>query len=313
MKKGSTGGVALLLLLLTALGFSIYLLYLNLPTPPKEYAINSVNGFGNELEIVDSQSQQFYRNMRFRDKKISYKIESACDAGRIAQIQEAFEIIEKNTILNFFPSDDDPEIRVLCSELAPESENEGYFIAGEGGPSQVINTTLYGVILAGKISLFREERCDEVHIALHELLHVLGFDHNENPSSIMFPTLNCDQTLDGSITQDINRLYSVKSYPDLKIVKVNATKSGRYLSFDIEIVNQGLKDAEGVVLSLYSEDKFIEDFKLEGVAIGSRKILEVSNSKIQRSSKKISFVVDKDNKIDEIFENNNRLSLILPD
>ena len=33
---------------------------------------------------------------------------------------------------------------------------EGFFVAGEGGPSEVINTSLYGVIFKGKVSFFRE-------------------------------------------------------------------------------------------------------------------------------------------------------------
>ncbi|MDP4039500.1 MAG: CARDB domain-containing protein [Candidatus Pacearchaeota archaeon] len=308
IKKGSTFGVLIMMFLLVILGFLLYFLYLNLPG--KE-AVGFEQVVGNvETIIVGGVSEQFYENMRYRDKKISYVISENCGEKKRVSMEEAFSKLEDLTVLEFFPSDN-PELSILCEDLAPEAGHEDYFVAGEGGPSEVINGTLYSVILSGEIALFREERCSESKIAVHELLHALGFNHNGNPNSILYPTLDCNQKIDDEIINDINRLYSFASLPDLKIHTVNATKAGRYLNFYIEVLNQGLWDAYDADLTIKVDGKEVQDFHLETIKIGARKILSVENLKISGSAERITFVIDNKNMIDEIFENNNDADLIL--
>ena len=57
---------------------------------------------------------------------------------------------------------------------------EGKFIAGEGGPTNITVSGKYNVITHGSILLIRESRCSIPTIAIHELLHVLGFKHSNN-------------------------------------------------------------------------------------------------------------------------------------
>jgi len=310
-ERGSAAGVATLIILLILLGGALYFLWLNLPGKPVE--LTFINSISSGEEFVNySSSKQFYSNLRFPNREISYRIEPACGTKKNMEIQEAFSILESRTILDFYTApQEEAEITIFCSEIAPGSKGQGYFVAGEGGPTEVINTTLYGVIFSGKVSFFRDERCNKPNIAIHEILHVLGFDHNDNPNSILFPTLNCAQTIDDSIIKDINALYSVKSAADLKIIDVDATKSGRYLNFEIEVINQGLRDADNVILSIYSDDKFVKEFDLESIGVGTRKFLTVENLRVSRSSEKIIFVIDESDVIDELFENNNVAELVL--
>ncbi len=311
-KGGCVLSGIILLLLLAMLGASLYYLYINLPAEEIKYTFGdkNINNNGVIENLVYDSSQQFYKNMRYKSNRISYKIESACDEKKAESIKDAFSILESKTILEFYPSDT-PDIRILCSDIAPEAGQKNHFVAGEGGPSEILNTSLYSVILEGKISLFRDENCRDTKIAVHELLHALGFDHNNNPKSILYPTLNCEQTIDEDIISNINKLYTPASAPDLKIVYVNATKSGKYLNFYIEVINQGLQDASGVSLSIYSNDELATDYDLDEIDIGVKKILSVENLKISRSSEEISFVVDENNLVSEIFENNNRVELRL--
>ncbi len=303
--------------LLLLLGVAVYALYLNLPGEEVEFI--KINGNNNQIKQNQTfedntnydESKQFYENMRFRDKHITYFLEEDCDEERRLRVEEAFDTLESETILSFSESSTDAEIIITCSEIAPDPEQKGHFIAGEGGPAHIINTSLYAVIFDGKISFFRPEKCDKPNIAIHELLHVLGFDHNNNPNSILYPTLDCNQVIDEYLIEQINWLYSADSLPDLYISEVEAKKSGRYVNFDIKIVNQGLSNAEGVTLEIYAGDRFIKEFELQTIEIGTTKILNVENLAVPRTTKEITFSVDDENDIKELFDNNNQVKLVV--
>ncbi len=314
-KKGSFFGVLLLFILLVALGFSLYFLIESFPTDP--VAFRRVNPFGQSETIEYATSDQFYENMRFPTRDIGYRVESQC-GSRENEVERAFAQLNQQTVLTFYKTNQDPQIEIVCSALPNEPAiNEGYFVAGEGGPTQVINTSLYAVILEGKVALFREEQCDDPKIALHEILHVLGFDHNQNPTSILYPTLDCDQALDSEIVSDINSLYTQPGAADLKIESVSAEKTGRYLNFEIEVVNQGLLPTQNAELAVYHDGTRVlfegdaDTLLLGNLDVGTKKILTVTNARVDRSTQQITFSVDPINSIEELYENNNEIVLTL--
>jgi hypothetical protein len=249
--------------------------------------------------------------MRFPDNEITYGFNEGCDDEKMKNAREAFLKLQQKTILEFKETSENSQILIFCSDISPNPSEKGYFVAGEGGPTEVINTTLYGAILSGKLSLFRNETCDNPNIAIHEILHVLGFKHNDDPKSILYPTLECNQKIDDYLIEDINKLYSVKGLAELKIIKVDAVKTGRYLSFYIEIINRGLAESGEIVLSVHSGDKFTKEFSIEDMGIGIKKTLNVTNLKIPHSTSKISFYIDEDNFVPEISEDNNWVELII--
>ncbi|MBS3090934.1 matrixin family metalloprotease [Candidatus Pacearchaeota archaeon] len=284
------GDVILLIVLVAGLGVGLYFFFYYLPigTPIeyKEFRAN-INNYAN----ISLTSQQFYPNMRYRNKQISYSIERRCDQEREADMEKAFSVLSAETSLEFYPSNTNPEIIILCSEIAPTPEEKDHFVAGEGGPSEIINTSILSVIMLGKISLYRADDCNEPKVALHELLHALGFDHNNNPGSIMYPVTNCKQEIDQSIIDDLNRLYGILSLPDLVIDKIDANKTSKYINFEISIANLGLKDSSGSKLELYSGDEIVKEFDLGGIELGRKKILTVSNLFLGGNSNNLKFVV----------------------
>ena len=148
--------------------------------------------------------------------------------------------------------------------------------------------------MAGKISLYRPENCDKPQVAMHELLHALGFDHNNNEKSIMYPLTSCNQELDQDIISEINYLYADPSYADLLIEDLQANKSGRYLGFEIIVSNVGLLDSEDSKLVVYAENEIIKEFDLNELRIGTRKILTVSNIRVPRDFEFLKFEVVSD-------------------
>lgn len=297
-----------LVLLAVALGFGGYLMWLNFPSGSESYQPYNANLSAYSAEPVfinvSNQITQFYPNMRYSDKKISYRLESACAEEKFSDIQKAFEILSERTILEFYQSIETPEIKVFCSEIVPEAEEKGHFIAGEGGPSEIINTTRFAVVLTGKIALYKERKCDEPKVAIHEILHALGFDHYNNEASILYPATNCEQQIDSEIIEIINKLYAVDSLPDLVIESIEADREGRYLNFNANVSNIGLIKSHNVQLNLLVNGEKIENFTLEDLDVGEKKILSVENARIPTRINSIVFIVESKDIGELSFENN---------
>ena len=301
--------VIILLFLCALLIFGLYSMYLNLPIGTKIYKPFSGNVSYLPENVINGSGEvvQFYPNMRYSDRRISYKIESACSEKKSNDIVMAFAAISEKTILSFYQSDDNPEIKVLCSDIAPLAEEKGHFVAGEGGPSEIINTTKFSVILSGKIALYRENKCDKPNVAIHEILHALGFDHINSLKSILYPITSCDQQIDLWVVDHINKLYSIDSLPDLAIDALDASSEGRYLNFNINILNIGLAKSSSAELNLYSDNEKIANFSLGDVEIGEKRILMVENLRLPSREDNIMFVVESSSR--ELTLDNNRIEV----
>ena len=301
--------VIILLFLCALLIFGLYSMYLNLPIGTKIYKPFSGNVSYLPENVINGSGEvvQFYPNMRYSDRIISYKIESACSEKKSNDIVMAFAAISEKTILSFYQSDDNPEIKVLCSDIAPLAEEKGHFVAGEGGPSEIINTTKFSVILSGKIALYRENKCDKPNVAIHEILHALGFDHINSLKSILYPITSCDQQIDLGVVDLINKLYSIDSLPDLAIDALDASSEGRYLNFNINILNIGLAKSSWAELNLYSDNEKITNFSLGDVEIGEKRILMVENLRLPSREDNIMFVVESSSR--ELTLDNNRIEV----
>ncbi len=287
---------------------SYVFLTLKFPSEILEYKVSNPSSNGMFSTSLSSNFM-FYPNMRYQNSEISYRIESACGENKRKSVQEAFSILSERTILSFKEAENG-EIDILCSQIAPEVGQEDHFIAGEGGPAEIVNVTRYNIILKGKISLYRDEKCDDPYIALHEILHSLGFDHNNNENSIMYSITSCNQELDSYIIEEIRRLYSILSLPDVVMEKVEANKTGRYLSFKAVVANYGLKDAKNAKLSVLVGGEVVDEFDLEDIQLGTKKSIEVTNLRVPRNSSNIIFsaLISDGN---ELSYENNKLELVL--
>jgi len=285
----------------------MYFLWMALPAESMEF-----NPYHKNITYqFPAQSSQFYPNMRYKNKEITYYIEPVCSQKKKNDAEEAFAIIQEKTILSFQEQNKNPEIVVMCSNVEPTSEQENYFIAGEGGPSEIINATNYAVILAGKISLYRPESCDTPQVAIHEVLHALGFDHNSNTQSIMYPETGCEQIIGQEIVDEIARIYSEPSLPDLTIETAKAAKIRNYLDFEVVISNQGIENSENSTLVLTANNEEIKTFDIQALEIGLSVKLTATNLKIPRNTEKIAFIVQADEK--ELSKENNQAEITLID
>lgn len=263
--------------LLTALYFltalvliSLLFIYWFLPRGEMSFASKGSSNFSSD----SSGEMQFYSNLRYSEKEISYKIYD-CPIQKISDMKRAFEIISNLSVLKFYEKNYDEEISVNCDDK--DKFQEGMFIAGEGGPVNITQAGLFNVITKGKILLIRDSKCPNPNIATHELLHALGFNHSTNENNIMYSVSECEQVIGDDIPKKINELYSTESLPDLAFADVSAVMQGKYLNTNISIRNQGLKDAGRSVVKIYADGELIKEVDVAEMILGYGRIIILEN------------------------------------
>ncbi|MAH51713.1 hypothetical protein CMI37_38205 [Candidatus Pacearchaeota archaeon] len=294
-------------LTLAFLAFAIGFFYSQVPGAPVELGWIGADSTDDGIEIEYGATPVFSENMRFNHNLISYYIESDCSEERKQKMKTAFGIFhDEINIISFYEAQKtDADILVGCSRSYVETDNN-MFIAGEGGPSQYLNGTLFDVILEGKITLYKESSCDYPVIELHELMHVFGFNHINNIKSIMHKVSNCEQRITPDMVDTMTSLYEINALPDIYIDNVNATKKRYYLDFEVTVRNRGMVDAGEVVLMVSTESDEMQEFSLEDLPIYTARTLMVQNLKLpSRFDEQITFnvsLVDNSQEID--FRNN---------
>ena len=282
---------------------SLIVLYWLFPINSIDFSFNSNSNFSIESE----GEMQFYPNMGFPSKSITYEVDETCSLQKKQDMNRAFEIMQELTILDFKISENG-SIHVYCEKKSDKGTDKGFFIAGEGGPTNVTMGKYFNVIQGGEIILIKNSDCERPNVAIHELLHVLGFNHSDNPNNIMSPVSKCKQTIGQDTLDKIDELYSYPSLPDLEFEQASAKMKGRVLDLNVTIKNEGLADAGYFEIVVYGDGKEIKRIESEGIQIGySQKITMVNNliSKLKIDSMEFSIEAN----FEEINKDNNKIIL----
>ncbi len=300
-----------LLILMILLILSLYVIYTNIPGEP-EYLNVNIQKIPKNIETKLSNAQQFYNNMKFNHNDISYIVNNDCDEEQRKRMERAFkELSDMVGKITFYSTGFSPDIEVSCSNDRGENVEKNYFVAGEGGAKEIIETGRYYIITNGIIFLYEGNKkwikCPHPNIEMHELLHVFGFDHSDDKKSLMYSYLtSCDQVLDDSIVNELKRLYSEDNLPELYFENFTSIKKGRYLDFNFTIKNSGSVDSGNIILTIMEDDDVLEVRDLGVINFGAGVFLQTTNLRLnQRNPDQIRFIIDRENSIEEINEANN--------
>jgi hypothetical protein len=294
------------LFVIASLLFYLLTLYNNIPQDPISMSASQI--MPTQVAMINyGLTPVFAENLRFNHNNISYSINPECSETRKESMINAFGEFEKEMgIISFYNDDINADIKIECSDKQI-NVGDNLFAAGEGGPSRIINTSSFRTIEEGKIYLYDDQRCDYPIVELHELLHVFGFDHIENPTSIMYNISRCNQRITPDMIRIINSLYSIEPLPDAKIEKLEAVKRGRYLDFNITVLNEGMQKIDDINLTITVGDKIIQVIRMEEIDIGYGRELEAKNIKLPSvKTESVVFTVDYYDNIKEHREDNNQ-------
>ena len=255
---------------------------------------------------LTSDNMQFYENLRYSDSKISYRISDKCTLQKKADAERAFEILENKTILDFYSVTSNEEILITCESR--QKIKEDYFIAGEGGPVNISKAGQFNVIFNGQVLLIRQSECANPNIALHEILHALGFGHSLNENNIMYEISQCSQTLGDDIPRFIDELYSIPSRPDLAFEEViPLIHDGKYLDLNMSIKNIGLKNSGKAFVNIYLDNEVFEKIELKELEVGSGMKITIQNLKLKTTNfNEMRFIIETN--FEELNKENNEVS-----
>ncbi|MBU2577048.1 MAG: matrixin family metalloprotease [Nanoarchaeota archaeon] len=303
--------IFILLAVLGALAFSIGWLIDEVQVKDPIELTSNIENY-EPVQVIDyGATPVFSEKLRFNHNKLSFFIDPSCSQKRETSMREAFQIFEDTMgIISFYGmGDDSADIVVECSDTYIEL-GENLFAAGEGGPTNITNTSNFKTIQKGMIFLYEDQRCDRPVVEIHELGHVLGFDHTSDPTNIMYNISRCDQKISQDMIDLINELYSIKPLPDARISELTAVKRGKYLDFNITVLNEGLLEIGDISLTLLSNDKIIDTISLDGIGIGFGRTLRATNLEMFSSKiDTIDFIIDYEDEVEELDEDNNLVQM----
>jgi len=309
-KLGIILNIILVLIMVNIAVFAGYYWY-NMKNGNQQAVIFNYNPLRNIEVNASARVAQFYDGMRFNHNNISYYINEYCSQEKIDGLRKAMNIVEEETAIIKFSetSEEEADILVGCYKEAYEKE-ESIFVAGEGGPTRIINSTLYPVITRGKILLYNQTSCEYPVTELHEILHVFGFEHINDSSKIMFPYVDCNQKLNENMIKILIKLYSMPVLAEIYFINASALASDKYLNLSVEMTNVGMKDANNVSLAVYADNSFINDFEIGTIEYGEGRVMHANNLDLPSKNVKI-ITIELETPDKEIDKNNNIMEMVL--
>jgi hypothetical protein len=244
-----------------------------------------------------------------------HTIPDNCTGLELQEVVLAMNIWKEKTngLVYFIDSNsNDADVIIDCLSNSSSIREGGRIIrkVAEGGPTFVYDTGLFNLTTKGKIHLYTSTvGCDRPIIPLHEIGHVLGLDHSDNPDSVMYEYEECNQDITPEIVSTLRSLYSLPAKPDLYFSDANAYQQNFYLFINLTIKNQGLTASDPTSVSILVNGKEVKFLSLNSIKPGQGYVFTLTNLFVSSEVSDLKLSIDPKNNVDELYKSNNIISL----
>jgi hypothetical protein len=275
------------------------------------------------IEInITSYTPLLFENIRFGQMPIKFylDIDSAKNIpwfrdSNIENVLEAFDIWSNltNRKISFVRTLNKSDAQIIVSWSRNLTiTNTTSRTVGEGGPIEIVDTGFFNLTIKAIANILPAGiKCIDVNRALHELGHVLGFDHTDNPLDIMYPYESCSRQISQNEIRTLENLYSLEPKAQLHLYNISAFVHYGYLDLNFTVKNVGLVVSPETEVKIYSDNKNIAKVSIANLLPGSSFLGYLKNVKIIYGSKNLTIVVDPEEKIDMWYRNLTYLQLNL--
>ncbi len=316
------GTVVLLVALLAVVAFMVSNIYNNNITVPflgnltpggesvRQYNITT----GGVTTNITSSAPLLFQNIRFGRMPVKFymNLDSASDISWFGEMNV-------NDILDAFAqwsvasggkvafartySEGDAQIIVDWNKSIAPLNGSTNRAVGEGGPTLLVDTGLFNLTLKGEIHLLPAgTQCLDTERALHELGHVLGFDHTDDPYSVMYPYESCRGEITSSEAKTLGSIYSLPPKPQFYLSNISAVVRGGYVDLNFSIENVGVAYAPATQVVVYAGDRNAASSDLAGMDPGTG-VSEYFRNVRTYSGTGVSIVIDPDSLVDVWYRN----------
>ena len=153
--------------------------------------------------------------------------------------------------------------------------------------------------------------CVDLNRAIHELGHIIGFDHTTDPSDIMYPYESCARQITKKEIMTIESIYSMEPRPQLYLSGVSVLVDRGYANINFSVKNIGIIHTPKTEIFVYSDGKVAYKIELDILRPSDGVFEYLKNIRMASGSKSIGIIADPESKIDQWYRNLTYVNLSL--
>lgn len=267
---------------------------------------------------ISTTAKLLFDNIRWNHMPIKTFLDVASGSGinsfSISNVENARDAMMRwqertNGTISFEEVSSPEEADLVIQWVRTFGVRQGTKILGEGGPT-VRDTGLFNMTVRGEINIVAQRStCLDFDTVLHELGHVIGFDHSTYLNDVMYPLASCTQDITDSEVSTISELYREEPKVELYFLNVSAAKYGRYFDLNFTVKNAGILNSTMTKVDVFAQNEYTREFDVPMLEPGESITERITNIAVPRETTSVQLIIDRFDSMSEYDKINNEITL----